>query len=189
MRGEVLIQTRKTKLNSKGQSTIEFIISFSFVFAFTFVFFRIALLYANGHLVHYATYMASRAYMVYDSNATHPHGDDENAAKLAQKVFEKFKLGSLIKNFDNSLNVHHPRDFSDYKKNLYVGVWVDFKQKLPIPFAIKGRDLDLRSESFLGREPTRSECYWRIAYSMGGAVGGGNDKYKGLHSTLFDNGC
>ncbi|MCY4495573.1 MAG: hypothetical protein OXB92_17145, partial [Acidimicrobiaceae bacterium] len=167
--------------------TIEFIVTFVFIIGFTFAFFRIALIYTNGYLVHYATYMASRAYMVFDNNSNQPTGGDGDASRLAKRVFEGFKLGGLINGFTGQLQINDPQSFNRHSNNLYVGTWVDFKQKLPTPSFAAGKDLNLRSESFLGREPTRSECYERICNAMGEAAL--QEEYCGIHSTLFDNGC
>ncbi len=181
------ILPRQIKLDSRGQSTIEFIVTFVFIIGFTFSFFRIALVYTNGYLVHYATYMASRAYMVFDANSNQPSGGDGGASILAQKVFEEFRIEGLLSGFSSQLQINDPQSFNNYSNNLYVGTWVDFKQKLPTPSLGKGRDLNLRSESFLGREPTRSECYERVCNAMGEAAL--QAEYCNIHSTLFDNGC
>ncbi len=172
---------------NKGQSTIEFIVTFVFAIGFTFSFFKIASIYTNGYLVHYATYMAGRAYMVFDNNSNNPAGSDNGASLLAKKVFEGFKLGGLLGGTINELQLNDPESLNNYSNNLYVGAWFDFSQVLPTPALGSGRELELRSESFLGREPTRSECYDRVCTAMGEAAL--QTEYCSIHSTLFDNGC
>ena len=176
--------------NSQGQSTIEFLLTFLFVGGFIFAFFKIAMIYTNGHYIHYATYSASRAYMVFDNNSNTPDGADSKASTFAKKVFESFKISALLNTSSPlQVEVHDPSNFQGHEKNLYVGLFVDFKEKLLTPLLGKGRILNLRSESFLGREPTRAECYERIRWAMGGTAGTPNQPFIEKHSTLFDNGC
>ena len=184
--GKPILLKRK-KRDIKGQSSVEFIISFVVVLGFCFSFFRLAILYTNGYLVHYATYMAARSYMVFDNNSNEPSGGDGGAGLLAKKVFDGFKVGGLVGSYSGNLEVHDPESFNTYINNLYVGVWTEFQQQLPTVLMGKKRTLNLRSESFLGREPTRSECYNRICRAMGEAAL--TSEYCGVHSTLFDNGC
>ncbi len=178
---------KKASLNNRAQSTIEFIVTFVFVIGFTFSFFRIALVYTNGYLVHYATYMAGRAYMAFDNNSNEPSQSDQAASILARKVFEGLKIGNLLGTSINDIQINDPESFNSYINNLYVGTWFDFNQVLPTPSLGAGRVLNLRSESFLGREPTRSECYDRICTAMGEAAL--QTEYCLIHTTLFDNGC
>ena len=72
-----------------GQSTIEFLCTFAFVLATIFVFLKIAMNVTNGYLVHYATYMASRAYLVNDNGSNSPSGGDGPALSLAKSVFKE----------------------------------------------------------------------------------------------------
>ena len=68
--------------NEKGQSVIEFLMSFTLVVGLLMFFFKMALGYTNGYMVHYATFMASRAYLTNDvSTTTDPDGAAFNQAK------------------------------------------------------------------------------------------------------------
>ena len=173
---------------SKGQSTIEFLLVFIFVLGMTVTFSKIATLYTNGYLVHYATYLASRAYMVFDHNSNMPDGSDDKAKELAEKVFHSFNIFKLLSVPTKlPLQINDPQSFLNAPENLYVGVWTQFKQVLPVPKIGKGRAIDLRSESFLGRSPTRSECLERICEGMREVTN--RSSYCDLHATHFDNGC
>lgn len=165
-----------------GQSTIEFLASFVFVFTLMVVLIRFALSAANGYMVHYATFMASRAYLVYDHNINSPDGADAPAFALAQQVFKSFKLGAFMGGVDPVLKVNHP-DFGG--RSAYVGVYADFEQAFSIPKLFGGSaPLKLRSESFLGREPTRATCTDMVCKAMQEAGG-----VCVKNSTFFDNGC
>ena len=115
---------------NKGQSTIEFIVTFVFAIGFTFSFFKIASIYTNGYLVHYATYMAGRAYMVFDNNSNNPAGSDNGASLLAKKVFEGFKLGGLLGGTIEELELNDPESYNNYSNNLYVGAWFGFQASI-----------------------------------------------------------
>ena len=79
-------QAQKHMVNSKankGQSTIEFILSFSTSVGFIFLFFKMALNFADGYMVHHATFLASRAYLVNDQDRDSvEEGDDRAFLKL-----------------------------------------------------------------------------------------------------------
>ncbi len=173
---------------SNGQSLLEFIISFTMVFAVVYIFIRLAINMTNGYLVHYATFMASRTFLVWDNHAD-AQGNDSVAAQKARESFEKYRvnlfvesvsaLGGLQFNFPNS-GVKYP----------FVGTFVDFTQNLSFSNLLGGSEpLKFRSESFLGREPIRKDCLERICKTMEGA---GLSKCSGNripNVTFFDDGC
>ena len=173
--------------NNKGQSTIEFIMSFVFIFGFIFSFLKLALTYTDGYLVHYATFMASRAYMVYENNSNQPGGGDGPAEKKALEVFDKFKLPLLIKGHNGHLKFNDPDSQADPTTSLYVGAYSSYSDFIILPTLGGRKNLQLRSESFLGREPTRSECFFQVCSGLGEAAGQG--QYCDIHSTVADNGC
>ena len=181
-KGEHMI---KRKRNS-GQSTIEFLLIFVFILAFIFSSLKLSFVYTNGYLVHYATFMASRAYMVVDTNSNTSEGSDSSAQRRAQEVFSRFPLGKLIKGYDQRLQFNEPDENGQrFDRNLYVGVYTDFVQRFGLsPFAGGQQEINFRSESFLGREPTRAECVERICQAI--RLLGGNCQN---HTTVFDNGC
>lgn len=173
---------RSIKNVEAGQSTVEFLASFIFVFTFMVVLIRFALSAANGYMVHYATFMASRTYMVYDHNTNAPDGADVPAFEQSKQVFKSFHLGNFMGGIEPQLKVNHP-DFGG--RSAFVGLYANFEQAFSIPKLFGGdAPLKLRSESFLGREPTRATCTERICKAMQEAGG-----VCSKNSTYFDNGC
>lgn len=169
--------------NEDGQSTIEFLMSFIFIFGFVMMFARLAINYTNGYLVHYSTFMASRAFMIFDNEAD-PVGTDSRAMIFAREYFDKFSLDGFVTNFSSSLQINLPTSFNDAEKTLYIGAYVDFEDKFATPNLGPGQYLQLRSESFLGREPVRLECAEEVCNSIRDV--GGNCE---IHATIVDNGC
>ena len=55
--------------NNRGQSTAEFILAFAFMSLFVIVFIQMAQNYVKGYVIHYATFMTSRSYMVQDNGS------------------------------------------------------------------------------------------------------------------------
>ena len=174
------------KKKERGQSTIEFLLTFVFVLAFIFTTLKLSFIYTNGYLVHYATFMASRAYMVVDTNSNQPEGSDASAKRRAREVFRRFPLKKFIGGYDQNLQFNDPDSGGqNFDRNLYVGVYTDFVHRLGLSPLVGGqKEVRFRSESFLGREPTRAECVERICEAM--KLVGGNCEN---HSTVFDNGC
>jgi len=163
---------------NQGQSLIEFIMTLSFSLGIVFLFFSIAFNATDGYIAHYATFMASRTYLVVDVNANRPNGSDAIAQSEAQRVFTKYLNPSKGKFYINS-----PDSIDGLP---YVGAGFEFKQKFSFGMIGVKDDMNLNSESFLGREPTRAECAERICYAFHGA-GGGCESL--VHFTLYDNGC
>lgn len=168
--------------NNKGQSTIEFILTFTAAVGFIFLFLKMAVNYTNGYMVHHATYMASRAYLVGDAERYEsPGAGDPLAFELAKSVFRKNLPEALIPNFDGVLRENNPGVVG---LSVYVGVWVEFNQAFSLGF-IGGKDkMPFRSESFLGREPTRAESAIQVCQAIMSVTQGGCD----IEATLDDNG-
>lgn len=172
----------KSIKKESGQSTIEFLTTMTFAIGLVFFVVRLALVYTNGFLVHYATFMASRSYLVIDNNLAGASTADPVAADEAKKVFESYQVLSLLDASNVDFQVNSP-DFGGRKS--YVGPYVKFKQRFPSPSLVgTNQTLNLTSESFLGREPTRSECVERICEALT-AAGTNCNQYV----TFFDNGC
>jgi hypothetical protein len=172
------------KKNNKGQSTIEFIMTFTAAVGFIFLFFKMAINYTNGYIVHHATYMASRAYLVNDSEmGSDIDGRDEEAHKLAKSVFLKNLPESLIKGISRKLEVNHPRPGFLVP---FIGVYTEYTQPFSMGF-IGGKDVvTFMSESFLGREPTRLESMQQVCNAIKTVDTGFTN--CNIHATLDDNG-
>ncbi len=171
--------------NNKGQSTIEFILTFTAAVGFIFLFLKMAINYTNGYMVHHATYMASRSYLVGDAER---YGEvsagDEPVFRFATKIFKKYLPEQLISNFDGTLKENSP---SNVNFSAFVGVWTEFHQVFSLGF-IGGKDqVVYRSESFLGREPTRNEVFTQICSAISTVTMGGAG-HCDIHATLDDNG-
>ena len=168
--------------NNKGQSTIEFILTFTAAVGFIFLFLKMALNYTNGYMVHHATFMASRAYLVNDAEryGSASAGDNE-AFKIANEVFTKNLPEALIPNFNGVLKENNP---SSVAFSAFVGVWVEFTQAFSLGF-VGGKDrVTFRSESFLGREPTRAESRIQVCSAIMAVTG----ESCSVQATLDDNG-
>lgn len=180
------MEIRKKNKREKGQSTIEFILCFAIVIGFIFSFLKLAVVYTNGFLVHYAVFQASRAYMVVETGSNQPQGSDRAASDEAKKVFEKYPLSSLISNFDSDLVVSDPESNGSNERNLYIGLRLKFNQSISIPGSNTKIDIPFITESYLGKEPTRAECFESICNSFKDLPGVGDCPG---HSTVADNGC
>lgn len=170
-------------IRERGQSTIEFLMGFIIVFSMIFIFITMAFTITNGYLIHYLTFMASRTYLVFDNNNLNSDSAAENSIR---SDFPMTGLNAFIPNFssNNDIDFFHPRT---HGPNLYVGVSVAFKQNFNLGNVLGGLDpVTFRSESFLGREPTRADCLKRILSELDNTCRGGNCD---LHMTVFDNGC
>jgi len=170
------------KKNNKGQSTIEFILTFTAAVGFIFLFLKMATNYTNGYMVHHAVFMASRAYLVADSETQQSlEGRDKNAFELASLVFKKNLPDVLIPGFDGELKENNA---SSVKYPAFIGLYVEFTQIFSQGF-VGGKDpLKFRAESFLGREPSRPETYAQTCNAIKMVVGNTCE----VHATLDDNG-
>lgn len=174
------------KKNQQGQSTIEFIFSFIFAVSLVLLVFNTSLNYTSGYVAHYATYMASRVFMTQDSNGANDWGPGNRgmATTMAKETFRDFRLGVFGINEEAQVNDEVNVDAAGY---LMIGVYLPFRRKMDIVGRVTGQaELELISESFLGREPTRSVCASRVCKAITG-----QDECSGgrLDITLFDDGC
>lgn len=170
----------------EGQSTIEFLVSLTLVFGFLFSFFKIAIVYTNGYLVHYVVFQSSRAYMVGEANSNAEAGSDADAKRFATEVFGSYQLDGIISDFSSSLDFEEPATHSNPGTNLFIGPRLSYNSNILIPGTAAKIDFELSTESYLGLEPTRAECFKRICDAMA-TVGTGASCRE--HSTVSDNGC
>ena len=175
---------------NRGQSTIEFLTSFVFVFGLLFLFIKIAFNATNGYYVHYATFMASRAYMITDINSNTVGGADGRARINAKAVFDKFKIPLLLTGAENlTFNANPPQTGSSFRRNVFVGISVSYKDKFTFLKVLGGDNaMNLTSDSFLGMEPTRSECLEQICTALE-ETGLDNCGTDINYTTFYDNGC
>lgn len=181
--------------NSKGQSTIEFILTITFSIGFLFLFLTLGLNFTTGYIVHYATFMASRTYLVKEVASQDPGSDDNYAMAESKKVFDSYNVKKFQKGLSSSdLEFNKPGGSGKYE---FVGVSVNFKRELSKFSPLGGKqEIDLTSESFIGREPVRIDCLTRICEAMtGGGDGpsltptGCTSGVQQMYFTTEDNGC
>lgn len=166
--------------SKKGQSTIEFLSTFAFVLAIVFFYVKMALNITNGYLMHYATFMGARAFLVYDAGFAN---QEAAAAAVGEEVFNT--ISSWAIGIEQGGKVQFNK-LGDGSKPLYAGAWTQFKQKFSYSSLVGGTSLmTYISEAFLGREPTASECTQRICEVLNNA--GITECDLGV--TAVDNGC
>jgi hypothetical protein len=167
----------RLKKNQKGQSVVEFLFTSLFFIGFFWFFVRLSLVFAFGNYLHYATFMSARALL----SASKPASGN---AHLAQNAIDTIKqmlsMGSSSHSafefiaiadpsFTDSsgidgLKVDNP---SQYKPDLTSFSWLQgiryqIKAVLPLMFFFSNKknplNLVLTSESWLGKEPSVSDC-------------------------------
>lgn len=172
-------------LNNRGQSTIEFLFGFIFSISFLLMFASLTLNITHGFMIHFSTFMASRSYLVAD-NGSNSYRFAEGHARA---TFRQYKVNKN-NTFNVRMNFNHPDTVGYSRRNkLFVGVYTSFGQKLFTSILSKVKNLNMVSESFLGKEPIRHECFKRLKNVISQKVQ--YDRFEDIssHATLFDNGC
>lgn len=172
--------------NKKGQSSIEFVLTFSLIFSFIFLFLKMALNYTDGYMLHHAVYMASRAFLVQDNGFASVDDGDQQAFQQAQRVFQKYAPSALLPEVDSgSLQANYPDSVPVVS---LVGVYASIEKKFSVGLINIPEPLVLRSESFLGREPSRQEAMMSTCFAIAGIFSGGAADGCETHVTIDDNG-
>jgi hypothetical protein len=175
------------KNNQSGQSTVEFILVFAFGVSLILVVFSTAINHATGYLVQYATFMASRAYLTQDNftgNIDNTSPALNESVENAKAVFKSYNL-SAFKIPDSSFEINPAGDTSS-STYLTVGGYTTFDLSIdPIGKVAGQKKLEMVSEAFLGKEPTRAECASRVCFAITGTITCGRE----MDVTLFDDGC
>jgi hypothetical protein len=176
--------------NQLGQSTVEFILSFAFGVSIVLFIFNASLKYATGYLVHYATFMASRVYLTADKHVgqvgdpDQAHTGSEARAKDAFMMYNLSVIRIPNENFKINTVLNARANFSS--QTLTVGAYTTFDVPIDILGQVAGqKKLELVSESFLGKEPTRAECATRVCKALTDQDVCSSD----MDITLFDDGC
>lgn len=187
-----LAPSSPTLNQEEGQSTIEFIITFILGLGIVFLFLSLGLNYNIGYMVHNASYEAARVYLTHD-NSSYQNSSSESSAE--QAAYDK-----LLEHNLQRYNIQLPPQGQIIPNATipeYAGVI--FNYDTPFSFFSKfGGDLtlELQSEAFLGREPSRAACRQRTCDAMrslleeiGFSVPQGDCSSAHHFITLFDNGC
>lgn len=194
------------QVSENGQSTIEFILTFTFGLGIVFLFINVAVNFSAGYLVHYATYMASRTYLTVEAHVVNEGGNEPPAREEARKTFARFRMQALgvdsgtVKPSGSAdigfhINPYFPPVTSNSRRDaLYIGAYSVFERPVSVFRLIAGGEVaKYVSESFLGKEPTRSSCRVQtctaIMLGLTGGLGNCSDTISSNDFTLFDNGC
>ncbi len=188
------IKILKNSRSKNGQGVIEFVMMTMFFFTFFFIIVKLSLNFAAGHLAHYATFMAARAYFA--SHANQAAQSTAALQTLTQYLGEDGKRFALQPSDDAGGGGALPGASigagPNYADNMQwrwqQGVTYSFKQQLYLmpllgaPGLTSGNKskATFTSESWLGREPSSDECD-RFMRDRGQAVTG--------RSWIYDNGC
>ncbi len=188
--------SQRSKSGKSGQGMVELILTLFAFFTILFMFVQIALSFGVANYIQYATFMASRAFLA-------GHQDLRTQKGAAQGVVERMLKNGGRDRFAGIIKASGEGDPTGTfigptgRVKLAVdgarqtaweqGVTYKFKMKfymLPILRAASNKppDLELESQSYLGREPTEDEC---IRYLE--QVGPGLKQVRGIF--LYDNGC
>jgi len=157
--------------NESGQATIEFALTLMLLLVFFFFYLQLSLTMAVGNYFQYATFMSARALL-----SAGP--DDQDQIDRATQVLsmmakkgannpgaDRWKVvakgaggsGGLV----TGATIGHGPDFApkDRDKSWQEGVRYTFRSRLfLLPFGNVPGAIELTSETWLGREPTNSEC-------------------------------
>lgn len=167
--------------NQKGQSTIEFIFSISFALFLIIYTVKVALNYTSGYLAHYATYMASRAYLTFEGN-----GNEAGAILAVRETYASTKIEAYNPNLEANDTTLRVLDGSASPQQVILsGVIFDWETSFSTSGMFGGNQpLEMRSESYLGREPDRKSCVVQTCTAARDSSGA-----CGRAFTLVDNGC
>lgn len=172
-----------------GQATIEFILTFVFGLSLMLMIFNSAMNYATGYLVHYATFMASRVYLTSELHSGNYGSFDfavRDAERDARAAFQQYNLG-IFGVDESEFFVNTTSTNQTGSQFLTVGAYSRYTQRVDMLGRVTGNtELDLVSESFLGKEPPRVYCAERTCFAITGSE---NCESADLDITLFDNGC
>lgn len=187
-----------------GQSTIEFILTFTFGLGIVFLFINVAINYSAGYLVHYATFMAARTYLTVERDAS-DGPNDAVAKEEARKTFARFRMQALgidagsVKPGGNGANGFHINPYfpavtsSNRRDALYIGAYAVFEKPVSIFRLVAGGETaKYVSEAFLGKEPTRANCFEQTCKAIILGLTGNPTacgETSGFDFTVYDNGC
>jgi hypothetical protein len=172
--------------NDRGQSTIEFIITFAFGVSLILMVFFSALGHVKGYLLHYATFMASRTYLVaesYSGTISQTESWTQVAEQKSRETFSQYMLDAAI-DPDPQFYINAPT--GNASEALTVGAFSLLSLRIDALGKVAGQTkLELSSESYLGKEPTRAHCANRACVGVTGQT----TCDQTMDVTLYDNGC
>jgi hypothetical protein len=166
-----LKQYRSQKKES-GQAIMEFVLSLMIVISFFFFYVKMAAVFAVANYIHYATFMAARAYVSSAGTEELQRGNAEIV--LTKMIGSRFKAIVTATDCDagcpqNAMagvkggNVGQGpyAQESSYSNRWNQGVTYSYKAKLSLfPWNRESEALNMKlvSESWMPREPSEEEC-------------------------------
>ncbi len=168
--------SRKRPLGRTGQATVEFVLTLVLFLGFALFYIQNALMMGWANYIHYATFMSARAQL---SAGPTPQDQALRAKTVATRMLKresgKDRFPSLGQGVDGDdpevagLFIEPPEQFTAAPGNpafsWLEGVRYRFKTRLfrlPLLGAAPSRgpasELELQSESWLGRDPSDQEC-------------------------------
>jgi len=183
------MKKRQKTSRQSGQATIEMVLTLTLLISFVFFQVQVALVMAYGNFVHYATFMAARAYL------SGGNTDEDSRQRAADVIIEMLKKSKGQSGTDRWPGIAKSAGDGDVRaggaeigvasdatsagkdgSSWMVGVRYTFKSRLFF-FSLGSKsdgNLTLTSESWLGQDPSYSSC---------------RENLSGKRATLLDNGC
>lgn len=173
--------------NKRGQSTIEFALMLVFIMAFILFFFQFSMVSAVGSYIHYATFLAARAYQ----SAGPSQADQiQRAQEVLNKMLKKSEFASGLDRWPllaSGVGDGDPQGVligpgTQYDSSTKDFSWMDgvrykFRSKiflLPIGGDSSTNNVELTAESWLTRDPSYLDCTTELGR---------------FERAIFDNGC
>ncbi len=151
---------------------IEFVLGLMIVISFLAFYVKFSALFAVGNYIHYATFMAARAY----SSSAPTRQDQEDRARqvMSRSVIGKFKA-LLAPKGDDGVSIGEGPYYQEDPgvQGWNTGVTYAFTSRIGLyPWSQKGQDLklDLVSESWMPRNVTEAEVEQQRKRLEGGSV-------------------
>ena len=186
----MLLKKRKKKNKQNGQALTEFVLGLMLIISFFFFYVKMAAVFAIGNYIHYATFMAARAYA---SSDTSPSAQEANAQTvLTAMLGGRFKAaitptggsGTVPGAFIGAGDFSNDDAAEDYWNQ---GVTFTYQSKLKLyPWSKDSQSiiLNLTSESWMPREESAAECNDRLGTTLSDII----SKSKAV-KLEWDNGC
>ncbi len=134
--------------------------------AFILLYVQLAMVFAFGNYAQYATFMAARAYLSAGLNQKDQQERATNVLSATLKKGSGDRLGKIAKgegggDLAGSQFFQLDRNAVDRTSGWLQGVRYTFKSRIfliPLGRSRKPGEITLKTESYLGREPTYNEC-------------------------------
>ena len=189
---------KRGQANKRGQGTVELVLTMFAFFTILFMYVQLAFSMAVGNFLHYATFMAARAFLpgresVSDQKKaanvyfTRLLGESGTRFKGIAKPVETDGGGDVAGTFVGQSSRVKLGNSASRDTAWEQGATFKFKVKMYMLPLIKGgkkgeaNEVTLESETWLGRDPSEQECL---------KILDGRAKKAGIKGVvLYDNGC